>query len=97
MLAKVSFWAPMSHTHIFKYVGNLEKILNTFVTHEKGDCMECMARSDNVVRAGLTPKYKDVDTLASMLTYNTSPPLILEGNLVVDLQISSRYIIFPNF
>lgn len=45
--------------------------------------MECMARSDNVVRAGLTPKYKDVDTLASMLTYNTKPPVILEGNLVV--------------
>jgi len=48
----------------------------------KGDCMECMARSDNVVRAGLTPKYKDVDTLASMLTYNMKPPVILEGDIV---------------
>lgn len=47
--------------------------------------MECMARSDNVVRAGLTPKYKDVDTLASMLTYNTMAPVILEGNVVVCL------------
>lgn len=28
-----------------------------------------MACSDNVVRAGLTPKFKDVDTLVSMLTY----------------------------
>lgn len=28
-----------------------------------------MACSDNVVRAGLTPKYKDVQTLCSMLTY----------------------------
>lgn len=35
----------------------------------KGDCVECMACSDNVVRAGLTNKYKDVDTLCSMLTY----------------------------
>ncbi|KAJ3272096.1 Mannose-6-phosphate isomerase [Terramyces sp. JEL0728] len=35
-----------------------------------GDCIECMAASDNVVRSGLTPKYKDVDTLVSMLTYN---------------------------
>lgn len=34
-----------------------------------GDCVECMATSDNVVRAGLTPKLKDVPTLVSMLTY----------------------------
>ncbi|KAH7658477.1 Mannose-6-phosphate isomerase type I protein [Dioscorea alata] len=34
-----------------------------------GECVECMATSDNVVRAGLTPKYKDVQTLCSMLTY----------------------------
>ena len=34
------------------------------------DCIECMACSDNVVRAGLTPKYIDVDTLCKMLTYN---------------------------
>lgn len=35
----------------------------------KGDCVECMACSDNVVRAGLTPKPKDVSTLCNMLTY----------------------------
>jgi len=34
-----------------------------------GDCIECMAASDNVVRAGLTPKFKDVNTLIDMLTY----------------------------
>lgn len=33
------------------------------------DCIECMACSDNVVRAGLTPKYQDVDTLLAMLEY----------------------------
>lgn len=32
-----------------------------------------MAASDNVVRAGFTPKYKDVDTLTSMLTYSYAP------------------------
>lgn len=37
----------------------------------KGSCIECMATSDNVVRAGLTPKHRDVDVLCSMLTYNT--------------------------
>jgi len=35
----------------------------------EGDCVECMACSDNVVRAGLTPKAKDVSTLLRMLTY----------------------------
>ncbi|KAI8578121.1 hypothetical protein K450DRAFT_249132 [Umbelopsis ramanniana AG] len=34
-----------------------------------GDCVECMAASDNVVRAGLTPKFKDVTVLVDMLTY----------------------------
>lgn len=34
------------------------------------DLVECMACSDNVVRAGLTPKYIDKDTLCQMLTYN---------------------------
>ncbi|XP_027353167.1 mannose-6-phosphate isomerase 1-like isoform X2 [Abrus precatorius] len=34
-----------------------------------GECVECMATSDNVVRAGLTPKHRDVQTLCSMLTY----------------------------
>ena len=34
-----------------------------------GECIEIMATSDNVVRAGLTPKYRDVQTLCSMLTY----------------------------
>lgn len=38
-----------------------------------GEILECMASSDNVVRAGLTPKFCDVDTLLSMLTYKTGP------------------------
>lgn len=32
-----------------------------------------MATSDNVVRAGLTPKLRDVDTLIEMLTYEAGP------------------------
>ena len=39
-----------------------------------GDIMECMATSDNVVRAGFTPKFKDITTLVDMLTYSYSPP-----------------------
>ncbi|KAL2335269.1 hypothetical protein Fmac_016482 [Flemingia macrophylla] len=44
-----------------------------------GECIECMATSDNVVRAGLTPKYRDVQTLCSMLTYKQGSPEILRG------------------
>lgn len=38
-----------------------------------GDIIECMAASDNVVRAGFTPKFKDVNTLRDMLTYSYAP------------------------
>ena len=38
-----------------------------------GDIIECMAASDNVVRAGFTPKFKDVENLVSMLTYSYAP------------------------
>lgn len=34
------------------------------------DVLECMACSDNVVRAGLTQKHRDKDTLCEMLTYS---------------------------
>jgi mannose-6-phosphate isomerase len=38
-----------------------------------GDIIECMAASDNVVRAGFTPKFKDVQTLVDLLTYDFAP------------------------
>ena len=47
-----------------------------------GDCVECMACSDNVVRAGLTPKHRDVATLCSMLTYRMGYPVISAGTPV---------------
>lgn len=34
--------------------------------------MECMANSDNVIRAGLTPKLRDIPNLVSGLTYTAS-------------------------
>ena len=42
---------------------------NDFFVFHSSDCIECMACSDNVVRAGLTPKFKDVTTLCNMLDY----------------------------
>uniref|UniRef100_A0A915NKL2 Phosphomannose isomerase type I helical insertion domain-containing protein n=1 Tax=Meloidogyne floridensis TaxID=298350 RepID=A0A915NKL2_9BILA len=44
-----------------------------------GDCVECMALSDNTIRAGLTPKFKDVVTLCENLTYKMSGPPIFES------------------
>jgi len=42
-----------------------------------GDIVECMATSDNVVRGGLTPKFKDVEVLCEMLCYAGGPPNIV--------------------
>lgn len=36
--------------------------------------MECMANSDNVIRAGLTPKLRDIPNLVAGLTYTAAPP-----------------------
>lgn len=49
-----------------------------------GEILECMACSDNVVRAGLTPKLKDVPTLVGMLTYRTGKPALTAGRAVDD-------------
>ncbi|KAF7370938.1 Mannose-6-phosphate isomerase [Mycena sanguinolenta] len=46
-----------------------------------GDIMECMANSDNVIRAGLTPKLRDIPNLVSGLTYEAAPP--------------SKHVVFP--
>ncbi len=45
-----------------------------------GNLVECMANSDNVVRAGLTPKFKDVQTLLDILTYELGPAPLLGGD-----------------
>ena len=54
----------------------------------KGDCAEVMARSDNVVRAGLTPKLRDVETLCNMLTYSepSSAGFYPPGNILAPIK-----------
>lgn len=47
-----------------------------------GDILECMACSDNVVRVGLTPKYRDVRTLLGMLSYTSGPMAVTEGEVL---------------
>jgi len=44
-----------------------------------GDLVESMANSDNVVRGGLTPKYKDTETLYNMLKYEFKNPTVSKG------------------
>ncbi|TPX64190.1 mannose-6-phosphate isomerase [Spizellomyces sp. 'palustris'] len=58
-----------------------------------GDCVECMAASDNVIRSGLTPKFKDVDTLVKCLTYNYGPAdaQILHGDSYKGLKNTTLY------
>lgn len=46
-----------------------------------GDMVEWQSCSNNVVRAGMTPKYKDVDTLCSMMTYKTGKPEVMRGDV----------------
>ena len=47
-----------------------------------GEILECMACSDNVVRAGLTPKHKDIENLVDMLSYTMGGPDIEFGHLM---------------
>jgi mannose-6-phosphate isomerase len=44
-----------------------------------GEIVECMATSDNVIRAGLTPKLRDTAVLCSSLTYAQGAPAVLHG------------------
>jgi mannose-6-phosphate isomerase len=44
-----------------------------------GNIIECMANSDNVVRVGLTPKFKDAGALVDILDCDPGPVSILES------------------
>ena len=56
----------------------------------KGNIIECMANSDNVVRAGLTPKFKDMMTLVNILTFESG-----EVN-VLDFQEQAQVVRYPS-
>jgi mannose-6-phosphate isomerase len=47
----------------------------------KGNMVECMANSDNVVRAGLTHKFKDTQRLIEILNFEKNPKLFKFDNL----------------
>ncbi len=49
----------------------------------EGQCIELMANSDNVLRAGLTPKHIDVPELMKHTIFETVVPDIMQGNIVL--------------
>ncbi len=53
----------------------------------KGTGLEIMANSDNVLRAGLTPKHMDIDELAACTIFEEKPfdTLLLEPNINSDM------------
>jgi len=58
-----------------------------------GDIVECMATSDNVIRAGLTPKLRDVPNLVAGLTYIASDHrkhLVTPASFTIASQTSTR-------
>ena len=61
----------------------------------KGTIIECMANSDNVVRAGLTPKFVDTDVLLNMLTYSQAGVQRLSGKISDRSDRSDRSDKFP--
>lgn len=55
-----------------------------------GDLVECMACSDNVVRGGLTPKFKDVPALLEMITYDPVTP-----QPIAPVRDEEGFLVFP--
>ena len=45
----------------------------------RGNIIECMSNSDNVIRAGLTPKFIDLENLPRVLDYSLQWPEILDA------------------
>lgn len=44
-----------------------------------GNIVECMANSDNVIRVGLTPKFKDAETLLEIIDTTPGIPEVMHG------------------
>ncbi len=53
----------------------------------KGDIIECMANSDNVIRAGLTPKFKDIPALIETVDYAIKEIEIIDTELIAEEKI----------
>ncbi|EFN82383.1 Mannose-6-phosphate isomerase [Harpegnathos saltator] len=61
---KKCFFTLMSRDSVILHITQLLERL------EKRDCIECMVCSDNVIRAGLTPKQRDLPNLMQSMTFD---------------------------
>lgn len=64
---------------------------NLIHAYVSGELIECMACSDNVVRAGLTKKYQDTMTLVEMLDYHQNAVKKITGEPLKGLERCKRY------
>lgn len=53
----------------------------------KGNIVECMANSDNVVRVGLTDKFTDPESLIQIINYDPASPSVLGNHAELEEQI----------
>ena len=57
--------------HVYKHTGDSIYISANYPhAYIDGNCVEAMACSDNVIRLGLTPKYKDLEQFENILNYH---------------------------
>ena len=52
---------------------------NQLHSYLSGDLVECMANSDNVIRAGITNKFKDVERMMARISYQNQPAILHAG------------------
>eukprot|EP01054_Gregarina_sp_Poly1_P010872 Gregarina_sp_Poly_1__10871@NODE_846_length_5999_cov_216_429872_g611_i0_p1_GENE_NODE_846_length_5999_cov_216_429872_g611_i0NODE_846_length_5999_cov_216_429872_g611_i0_p1_ORF_typecomplete_len610_score91_02PMI_typeI/PF01238_21/2_9e76Cupin_2/PF07883_11/22Cupin_2/PF07883_11/6_3Cupin_3/PF05899_12/1_2e04Cupin_3/PF05899_12/0_48AraC_binding/PF02311_19/0_49_NODE_846_length_5999_cov_216_429872_g611_i041695950 len=62
---------------------------NTIHAYIKGNCLECMKCSDNVVRAGLTAKFQDTETLKKLVDYRS---LSISNSVVKAYDVSCKFV-----
>jgi mannose-6-phosphate isomerase len=64
---------------------------NQLHAYLQGDILECMANSDNVVRAGLTPKFQDTQELLAMAAVVPGLPSSIQPTVIAESTICKRY------
>ncbi|CAH1404382.1 unnamed protein product [Nezara viridula] len=84
-------YAPLFLNHIFLNPGQAMFIPSGIVhTCLHGDCFEVTTSSRNIIRCGLTDKYKDIDEFLYIADFNASSveKLILEPNHLDEFEMS---------
>ena len=67
----------------------------TLHTYLDGDLIEIMALSDNVVRAAMTPKYVDVETLLHIMEFDPIIPQFIEPKKEIEINANTFLNYYP--